>query len=128
MKAKKSEQEFKDFLNELDPTPASPGKTCRAFRNNFDLTLQDVAEVTGIQVTNLSAIENDKIEMSSYISFSSAIFLVFIALVIFTSTYLFLFRHLFQREQLLQEEPRPHLPSFLAVPSREKFHRLSDEV
>ncbi|MEK2645186.1 helix-turn-helix domain-containing protein [Bdellovibrio sp. BCCA] len=66
MKSNKSVQSFKDFLNELDPTPLSPGRTCRAFRTNFDLTLQDVSDVTGIQITNLSALENEKIEMSSY--------------------------------------------------------------
>ena len=57
---------FRDFLKELDPTPASPGKTARAFRKNFGFTLKDVEDITNIKEANLSALENEKIEMTSF--------------------------------------------------------------
>ena len=57
---------FREFLAELDPTPASPGKTARAFRKNFEFTLRDVEEITNIKEANLSALENEKIEMTSF--------------------------------------------------------------
>ncbi len=41
----------------------TPGKVIRAVRKNFNITQQELAEVTGIAETNLSAIENDKIEI-----------------------------------------------------------------
>ncbi|MEK6772933.1 MAG: helix-turn-helix transcriptional regulator [Bdellovibrionota bacterium] len=41
----------------------TPGKVIRAFRKNFNITQQELAEVTGIAETNLSAIENDKVEI-----------------------------------------------------------------
>lgn len=60
------ERNFKDILSEIDPSPSTPGKTLRAFRKNFDITLKDLEEVTGIKESNLSALENDRIEMTSY--------------------------------------------------------------
>ena len=42
----------------------TPGKVIKAFRKNFSITQQELAKVTGIAETNLSAIENDRIEMS----------------------------------------------------------------
>lgn len=60
------EKSFREFLAELDSTPASPGKTVRAFRKNFEFTLKDVEEITNIKETNLSALENEKIEMTSF--------------------------------------------------------------
>lgn len=41
----------------------TPGKVIRAFRRNFELTLGEVEKLTGIPQTNLSAIENDKLDM-----------------------------------------------------------------
>ena len=35
----------------------------KAFRKNFNITQEELATVTGIAETNLSAIENDKIEI-----------------------------------------------------------------
>lgn len=57
---------MKDILNEIDPTPSTPGKTLRAFRKNFSITLKDLEDVTGIKESNLSALENDRVEMTSY--------------------------------------------------------------
>ena len=61
-----SRQSFKDILDEIDPTPLTPGKTVRAFRKNFEITLKELEEVTDIKESNLSALENDRIEMTSY--------------------------------------------------------------
>ena len=57
---------LKDILNEIDPTPSTPGKTLRAFRKNFEITLKDLEDVTGVKESNLSALENDRVEMTSY--------------------------------------------------------------
>ena len=48
---------------DLKLTKATPGKVIKAFRINFNITQQELAEVTGIAETNLSAIENDKVEI-----------------------------------------------------------------
>lgn len=49
-------------LKELQ-TEETPGKIVRAFRRNFGLTLEDVERLTGIPQSNLSAIENNKLDM-----------------------------------------------------------------
>lgn len=57
---------LRETLREIDSTESTPGKTLRAFRKNFEITLKDLEEVTDIKESNLSALENDRIEMSSY--------------------------------------------------------------
>lgn len=52
----------KDFFS-LDQVKSTPGSIVRAFRKNFDLTLKDLEKITGIDETNLSAMENDKREI-----------------------------------------------------------------
>lgn len=42
---------------------ATPGKVIRAFRRNFNLTLADVSTLTGIPQSNLSAIENEHMDI-----------------------------------------------------------------
>ena len=41
----------------------TPGKVVRAFRRNFELTLGEIERLTGIPQSNLSAIENDNLDM-----------------------------------------------------------------
>lgn len=41
----------------------STGKIIKAFRENFKITQNELAQITGIAGTNLSAIENDKVEI-----------------------------------------------------------------
>jgi transcriptional regulator with XRE-family HTH domain len=41
----------------------TPGRVVRAFRRNFELTLGEMQRLTGIPQSNLSAIENDKLDM-----------------------------------------------------------------
>lgn len=57
---------FRDLLSEIDETPESPGKTVRAIRKHLGLTLKDVEEITGIAESNLSSIENDKIDITKH--------------------------------------------------------------
>jgi len=41
----------------------TPGKVIRAFRRSFGLTLANIERLTGVPATNLSAIENDKLDI-----------------------------------------------------------------
>lgn len=61
-----TEKNMKDILNEIDSSQSTPGKTLKAFRKNFNITLRDLEDVTGIKESNLSTLENDRIEMTSY--------------------------------------------------------------
>lgn len=64
-----------DVLNELVPEGATPGEMLRALRKRDGLTLEEMGEITGIKDNNLSAIENDRIEMSQHYAevFASAL-------------------------------------------------------
>ncbi|MBK9292927.1 MAG: helix-turn-helix transcriptional regulator [Oligoflexia bacterium] len=53
-----------DLLNEIDPQEPTPGKLIRAIRKNFNLTLKEIQSLTGILEPNLSAIENDRMELT----------------------------------------------------------------
>ena len=53
---------MKDFFS-LAQVKSTPGSIVRAFRKNFDLTLKDLEKITGIDETNLSAMEHDKREI-----------------------------------------------------------------
>ena len=55
-----------DVLNELVPEGASAGEMLKALREREGLTLEEMEEITGIRDNNLSAIENDRIEMSQH--------------------------------------------------------------
>lgn len=59
-----AKKDFEKLINELDPTPQTSGKKIRAVRRYLGLTLKDVQELTGIIETNLSALENDKLEVT----------------------------------------------------------------
>ncbi len=55
-----------DILDELVPENATSGEILRALRKRDGLTLEEMQEITGIRDNNLSAIENDRIEMSQH--------------------------------------------------------------
>lgn len=55
-----------DVLDELVPQGATPGEMLRALRKREGLTLEVMEKITGIRDNNLSAIENDRIEMSQH--------------------------------------------------------------
>lgn len=53
---------MKDLLS-LKVVRSTPGQVVRALRKNYNLTLDDLAKITGIEATNLSNIENGKVEL-----------------------------------------------------------------
>jgi transcriptional regulator with XRE-family HTH domain len=55
---------FMDLLNSLDLQKTTSGSLVRAIRTNFGFTLKDIESITGIQESNLSAIENDRMELT----------------------------------------------------------------
>ncbi len=55
-----------DILNDLVPEGATPGEMLRTFRKREGFTLEKMEKITGIRDNNLSAIENDRVEMSQY--------------------------------------------------------------
>jgi transcriptional regulator with XRE-family HTH domain len=54
---------MKDFLELFKDLKATPGEVIRAHRKNFHITLKELAQATGVAESNLSLIENDKIEI-----------------------------------------------------------------
>ena len=52
----------KDLMDCL-PKDSSAGSIIRAFRNNFKITLKELAELTGIPESTLIELENDKLRM-----------------------------------------------------------------
>lgn len=57
-------RDFRNLLDELDAADLTPGAVIRSIRRNFDLTLKEIEGLTGIKEPNLSAIENDRIELT----------------------------------------------------------------
>ncbi len=57
---------FGKLLNELVAEDAEPGDMLRAFRKREGFTLKDMESITGIRESNLSAIENGRIDMSQH--------------------------------------------------------------
>lgn len=53
---------MKDF-RDLKLPASTPGETVRALRKRSKLTHEDLALLTGIEATNLSSIENDRVEL-----------------------------------------------------------------
>lgn len=53
---------MKDFWDLKLPV-SSPGEMVRALRKRLNLTHEDLALLTGIDATNLSSIENDRVEL-----------------------------------------------------------------
>jgi transcriptional regulator with XRE-family HTH domain len=52
----------KDLFDYL-PKDSTAGSITRAFRRNYKITLKELSKLTGIPESNLSAIENDKLEI-----------------------------------------------------------------
>ena len=55
-----------DVLNELVPEGTTAGELLRALRKREGLTLEEMEEITGILDNNLSAVENNRIQMSQH--------------------------------------------------------------
>lgn len=60
------EKKMMDVLDELVPEGATSGELLKALRKREGLTLEQMENITGIRDNNLSAIENDRIEMSQH--------------------------------------------------------------
>lgn len=59
-------KDFGRLLDELKTEEPTSGSILRAFRKRIGLSQEELAEVTEIQRPNLSALENDKIEMTKH--------------------------------------------------------------
>ncbi|MNL30410.1 Helix-turn-helix domain protein [compost metagenome] len=57
-------KDFEKLINEVDPAPQTSGRKVRAVRKFLGFTLKDLEDITGISQTNLSALENDRLEMT----------------------------------------------------------------
>lgn len=55
---------MKAILKEIDSSELSSGEAVRVIRKSLNLTLKDLAEISGTQETHLSAIENGSYEIS----------------------------------------------------------------
>ncbi|MCB9059988.1 MAG: helix-turn-helix transcriptional regulator [Halobacteriovoraceae bacterium] len=55
---------MKDILDLLVPEDSTSGEIVRAYRKCFGMTLKDLEKLTGIKMNNLSAIENDRVELT----------------------------------------------------------------
>jgi transcriptional regulator with XRE-family HTH domain len=64
-----------EILKELVPDNATSGELLRSFRKRDGFTLKDLEEITGIAQSNLSALENDKMELTQHYAeiFSAAL-------------------------------------------------------
>jgi transcriptional regulator with XRE-family HTH domain len=56
----KNKNELFDMLEDFFPKKMSSGELIKAKRNNYGITLEEVAKATGISQSNLSLYENDK--------------------------------------------------------------------
>lgn len=58
---------MKDLLEVIGKVkgPSTPGSVIRAHRRNWKITLKELGEMTGIAESNLSLIENDKVEIGT---------------------------------------------------------------
>lgn len=57
---------MRDILNETDSKPVKSGDLVRAARKRFNLTQDEVCQLTGLKRENLSAIENGRVQMTVY--------------------------------------------------------------
>ena len=46
----------------------TPGKVVKAFRTSFDITVKELSLVTGIEESNISAIENDRRDVGTAVA------------------------------------------------------------
>lgn len=56
----KKKNEFLDMIKEYFPEEMTSGQLIKAKRLNYNITLEEIEEVTGISQSNLSMYENDK--------------------------------------------------------------------
>lgn len=57
-------KDFRDTLHEVDPRVLTPAEVIKSIRVSFNLTQDQICEITNLKKANLSALENNKIEMT----------------------------------------------------------------
>lgn len=55
---------LRDVLHEVDPRLLTPADVIKSVRLGFNITQDQICEVTGLKKSNLSNLENGKIEMT----------------------------------------------------------------
>jgi transcriptional regulator with XRE-family HTH domain len=55
---------MRDILSQVSPKDVTPGELIKSIRARLNITQDELCEVTGLKRENLSAIENDRIEMT----------------------------------------------------------------
>lgn len=57
---------FLELLDKIDPSDTTSGQIIKSIRKNFNFTLKEIEGLTGIKEPNLSALENDKMELTKH--------------------------------------------------------------
>ncbi len=57
-------RDMRDILNQVAPNEITPGELIKSLRKRLAITQDELCEVTGLRRENLSALENDRIEMT----------------------------------------------------------------
>ncbi len=57
-------KKMRAVLNDLVEESLSPGEFVKAIRSNYGITQDQICEVTGLQRANLSALKNERLEMT----------------------------------------------------------------
>ena len=60
----KDMKDMKDVLEELSPGLITSGQAIRILRNSIGFTLKEVEKITGLSEQRLSALENDRSDLS----------------------------------------------------------------
>ncbi len=55
---------MRDILNQIAANEISSGELIKSLRKRLEITQEELCEVTGLRRENLSALENDRIEMT----------------------------------------------------------------
>ena len=93
-----------DLLKSFGAKLPTPGELLRAFRKREQFTLEDMFEITGVAVSNLSAIENGKIPMTPHYAEMFAC-----ALCVRPDAFLYPDGHFAKDERLLEIEHRANM-------------------
>lgn len=88
----------------MAPKNVTPGELIRATRTSFNITQQQICEVTGLKRANLSAIENGRIEMTVHYAV-----VLGAALGLHPSTILFPNGKYEKKKEILDIEKKPDL-------------------
>ncbi len=54
-------KDFKKFLNQIDDRPLTPGEIIKQTRESLNMSQNDLSDIVGIEQSNISAYENNKL-------------------------------------------------------------------